>query len=43
MELLFDMDLEATSICVDGMNQKEILALLNQTSRIALPAAVDNG
>ncbi|NMG11498.1 hypothetical protein [Brasilonema sp. UFV-L1] len=42
MELLFDMDLEATSICVDGMNQKEILALLNQTSRIALPAAVDN-
>jgi hypothetical protein len=41
MELLFDMDLEATSICVDGMNQKEILQLLNQTSSMALPAAKD--
>ena len=41
MELLFDMDLEATSICVDGMNQKEILRLLNQTSSMALPAAKD--
>jgi len=39
MEMLFDMDLEATSICVDGMNQRQILALLNQTSLIALPAA----
>lgn len=39
MELLFDMDLEATSVCVDGMNQHEILALLNHTSRIALPVA----
>ena len=37
MELLFDMDLEATSMCVDGMSQHEILALLNQTSSIALP------
>jgi hypothetical protein len=41
MELLFDMDLEATSISVDGMNQREILALLNQTSSMALPAATD--
>jgi hypothetical protein len=41
MELLFDMDLEASSICVDGMNQKEILRLLNQTSSMALPAAAD--
>ena len=39
MELLFDMDLEASSVCVDGMNQREILALLNQTSSIALPEA----
>ncbi len=39
MELLFDMDLEATSICVDGMNQHEILAILNQKSQIALPVA----
>ncbi|MEM1392733.1 MAG: hypothetical protein AAGG00_05465 [Cyanobacteria bacterium P01_H01_bin.150] len=37
MELLFDMDLEASSVCVDGMSQYEVLALLNQTSRIALP------
>ncbi len=42
MEMLFDMDLEATSICVDGMNQRQILALLNQTSSIALPAAESN-
>jgi hypothetical protein len=41
MEMLFDMDLEASSICVDGMNQKEILTLLNQTSSMALPAATD--
>jgi hypothetical protein len=38
MELLFDMDLEATSISVDGMSQREILLLLNQTSKISLPA-----
>ena len=41
MQMLFDMDLEATSVCVDGMNQKEILALLNHTSSIALPASND--
>jgi hypothetical protein len=39
MELLFDMDLEATSICVDGMSQREILAVLNPISSMALPAA----
>jgi hypothetical protein len=38
MELLFDMDLEATSISVDGMSQREILLLLNLTSKISLPA-----
>jgi hypothetical protein len=38
MELLFDMDLEATSISVDGMSQRKILLLLNQTSKISLPA-----
>ena len=37
MELLFDMDLEASSVCVDGMSQREILGLLNQTSSISLP------
>ncbi|NJL65447.1 MAG: hypothetical protein HC903_31305 [Methylacidiphilales bacterium] len=39
MELLFDMDLEASSICVDGMTQREILAVLNPSSSMALPAA----
>jgi hypothetical protein len=39
MEMLFDMDLEATSICVDGMSQKEILTILNLTSKITLPPA----
>lgn len=37
MEMLFDMDLEASSVCVDGMSQREILSLLNQTSSIVLP------
>jgi len=40
MEMLFDMDLEATSICVDGMSQKEILTILNLTSKITLPPAL---
>ena len=29
---------QATSISVDGMSQREILLLLNQTSKISLPA-----
>jgi len=39
MSMLFDMDLESTSICVDGMNQKQILELLNPASSLVLPAA----
>ncbi len=42
MELLFDMDLEATSISVEGMSQREILTLLNQTSKISLPSPATN-